>query len=664
MRAEADGTHSSVGFPTRLVFGVTNGTVSNASNAVAIDSTGFVGIGTIAPTYNLEVSGDNDGAITLFRLENADTTYSQTVDFQLDTNKDLVISGGSSAGGIRFDMGTRGYFFENGNVGIGTTTPSNLLDVRGVINASAEIYVKNGTAVSPWLYNQTTAALTQAYWNLSGTSLFPNSLGYNVGIGTASPLSILQVKSTSLSLDSDDFTGLYIDNSGITSAEGAFGVPIEFSRLGLATRKRAAISAVQSGSSASQVGLSLFVSDGTTNSTNPIIEAMRIAAGGFVGINTTSPNYLLELNSRDKSLNVSNSLFVNSSSVGIGTANPLGKLVVSGKNESNVSLLFRSDDSTLANTDFSVARIQAGFKTTAWNSSYLTFATMSTGEGNYIDTMTLTDAGKVGIGTTAPTHTLNVVGTSNFTGNIYSSGNITLSDLNSVLYLAGGTSNYIDFANAGLGDPTSTAGWKLALYNNPSDSGAYGLGVSAGQLWLHSDADIALWSSQVQRVLWDESDNSLEITGNFSTTGNIGIGTSTPSNKLDVRGDINASAEIYVKNGTAVSPWLYNQTAVSGTGNLSGGGTAGYIPQFSGTSGLNSSPIYTSGGSVGIGTLTPTHKLDVDLGVVTGNDQIDENQGFRVSGDATGNTGWAGYLISLNSSTENITGVVRLARTS
>src|SRR3989344_7474630 len=274
------------------------------------------------------------------------------------------------------------------------------------------------------------------------------------------------------------------------------------------------------------------------------------------------------------------------------------------------------------------------------------------------------DGGNFVIGTATPTHKLNVVGTSNFTGNIYSSGNITLSDLNSVLYLAGGTSNYIDFANAGLGDPTSTAGWKLALYNNPSDSGAYGLGVSAGQLWLHSDADIALWSSQVQRVLWDESDNSLEITGNFSTTGNIGIGTSTPSNKLDVRGDINASAEIYVKNGTAVSPWLYNQTAVSGTGNLSGGGTAGYIPQFSGTSGLNSSPIYTSGGSVGIGTLTPTHKLDVDLGVVTGNDQIDENQGFRVSGDATGNTGWAGYLISLNSSTENITGVVRLARTS
>src|SRR3989338_5522053 len=209
MRAEADGTHSSVGFPTRLVFGVTNGTVSNASNAVAIDSTGFVGIGTIAPTYNLEVSGDNDGAITLFRLENADTTYSQTVDFQLDTNKDLVISGGSSAGGIRFDMGTRGYFFENGNVGIGTTTPSNLLDVRGVINASAEIYVKNGTAVSPWLYNQTTAALTQAYWNLSGTSLFPNSLGYSVGIGTTTPTSLLDVRGN-VSLNNT----LYVTNAG------------------------------------------------------------------------------------------------------------------------------------------------------------------------------------------------------------------------------------------------------------------------------------------------------------------------------------------------------------------------------------------------------------------------------------------------------------------
>src|SRR3989338_9947290 len=82
--------------------------------------------------------------------------------------------------------------------------------------------------------------------------------------------------------------------------------------------------------------------------------------------------------------------------------------------------------------------------------------------------------------------------------------------------------------------------------------------------------------------------------------GNIGIGTTTPSNKLDVRGVINASSDIYFNNGTKV-----------GLGNLSGGGTAGYLAQWSGASGLNNSPIYTSGGNVGIGTESPSKTLDI-----------------------------------------------------
>ena len=47
-------------------------------------------------------------------------------------------------------------------------------------------------------------------------------------------------------------------------------------------------------------------------------------------------------------------------------------------------------------------------------------------------------------------------------------------------------------------------------------------------------------------------------------------------------------------------------------GGISGGGTLGYIPMWNSSSSLNNSVIYQSGGNVGIGTSSPTQKLDVN----------------------------------------------------
>ena len=56
---------------------------------------------------------------------------------------------------------------------------------------------------------------------------------------------------------------------------------------------------------------------------------------------------------------------------------------------------------------------------------------------------------------------------------------------------------------------------------------------------------------------------------------------------------------------------LANRLATAGTGNVSGTGTTGYIPQWSSQSALNNSVIYQLGSNVGIGTTTPTAKLEV-----------------------------------------------------
>ncbi len=68
------------------------------------------------------------------------------------------------------------YNDQNGKVGIGTATPKQTLDVvgnisaRGTINASDEIYVKNSTAVSTFLYNQTVYSKAQIDSAINGNS--------------------------------------------------------------------------------------------------------------------------------------------------------------------------------------------------------------------------------------------------------------------------------------------------------------------------------------------------------------------------------------------------------------------------------------------------------------------------------------------------------------
>ena len=134
----------SYNFPFNLTIGGNFSVGLGAVKFYVNNFSGRVGIGTASPLDILEVKG---GAVVI--SENNSEGYS------LNVSNVLYVNGSGKI------------------VGIGTAIPTQLLDVRGAVNVSSEIYVQNGSAVSVWLYNATTATAT--LHNATWSSIFNQS---------------------------------------------------------------------------------------------------------------------------------------------------------------------------------------------------------------------------------------------------------------------------------------------------------------------------------------------------------------------------------------------------------------------------------------------------------------------------------------------------------
>ncbi|MFA6324825.1 MAG: tail fiber domain-containing protein, partial [Candidatus Paceibacterota bacterium] len=191
--------------PATNSYGLTVNSQTGASNNyAAVFMGGNVGIGTTAPTQALDVNGNIRVGGTLYFSDGSGMTTAVSTSSGLSSTGDLNMGADSDAdtsGAMIFSTATleRIRVLNNGNVGIGTSIPGQLLSVAGVIESTTGGFkFPDGTTQDT---AGSTASGTENYLSkftsssaLGDSIIFDN--GTNVGIGTTTPTNILSLGNT------------------------------------------------------------------------------------------------------------------------------------------------------------------------------------------------------------------------------------------------------------------------------------------------------------------------------------------------------------------------------------------------------------------------------------------------------------------------------------
>jgi hypothetical protein len=562
------GVISSSGGTTNYISKFTSS--STIGNSLIFDNGTNVGIGTVTPQSKVHITDTNDLNTTIEYTNN-------TAGFASGVRPLKLLLTGSNGVGV------------GAGVGIDFVTKSSSIEYTGARIISNRTDTSNNHALTFWAGGGTTSL--SEYMRISSNG--------NVGIGISSPSHKLHVsgviRSTSYITSDTEFRLNNLAFARVATMDGGGGFAGGYNvYLSGSMPKHNSVGALSSYYYSSD-GTIRFYTNSSQSADTDASERLRITSAGNVGIRTTSPESSLTINTTIGSSSNINSTAgyafgIHHSGMRITSPEdtstnpnyPLINLLVSrpgGHQGGTASIDFDSRDRGNATNRGIMARILGGnAPNTAANTSgggYLSLEVAPTGSTTPISRIAIINNGNVGIGTATPSYALNVNPASNSNNGIQILNNSAGTSARSLLSLHNGSYG----AEISLGG-TSFTNDGFYRQNRLLISAPFITDYVTGQHYFHigGGGTYQAVSGSTQVGVWDI--NALTLQNELRPTAGIAGGTLVGSS-------------LTLKSTTNV-------------------GTTDHIKLVVGNNGATEAVRVINNGNVGIGTTTPTYKLQVN----------------------------------------------------
>ena len=636
-----------------------------ASVHMTIISSGNVGIGTTSPSNKLSLKGSGQNwstspAIKMWDSHNSKGWYVGSANNQ--SIGDFYIRSVTAEGAYPVAANQEFCINQAGNVGIGTINPAGDLHVVGKAGTAGRLYISDvdegisGTDsilamkldTHAYYYNRDSGDLYLGTNNSAGQlTIKPSG---NVGIGTTAPSQRLNVREDG---GSDVFRGIEVHNNSTSQA-----------RAGIAFKcydwVQSAIWHGRSTTGAYAGALVLGTNPNTNDlSVSGVTGRMWILNNGNVGIGTPSPGYPLQVNSVD----------IAAKFVGSQSGYTQGAIVLSSGTDSvpqargqGVFRFNEGNDETwytgtaYANTNRYIWARKSSTTSLDTSAAQLTHAMMS-----------LTNDGKLGIGTTSPSSEI--------------SSSVTMLEINDT------TNN--NLASLALKAGTASSKWEMAALSSNAlgfigagtermridSSGRVGIGTVTNTAKLNVGGKVKITDDLIMaqtngRIDYDNGVSSGALRF-FSTSGNtermritsagkVGIGNTTPLANLDIGNDYGSTYQRWSYDNPGANNYFLSLSETVTSGNV----RFCFNQRNLGTN-YNNVLVFNQG-NVGIGTDSPSQKLHVNGSQLLSGSLYLVNTNTRISSDANGEVGinyGAGntstYSLSIYNSSSRVVGLGR-----